>query len=133
MSQVLGIDYGTVRVGLALGNTEAKIASPLVTLSNDPSLATKLIEIIRREGIGRVVVGLPRGLDGQVTPQTELTQSWIDQITPVLNIHVVTVDEAGTSSVAEERLRAAGRGEIKKDQIDREAAAIILQDYLDGV
>lgn len=123
----LGIDYGSRRVGLSTADDETKIASPLKTISPDD-----LVSYIKDQGpFDQIIVGLPRSLDGHDTPQTLAVRHFADDVLwRRLNIEPVFQDEAGTSSLAEERLRASGK-DYQKGDIDAEAAAIILQDYLD--
>ena len=127
MAQYLGIDYGTKRVGLAVADTQTKLARPHSTVAPH-----ELVDTIKREGpFEAVVVGLPRGLDGQDTAQTVAVRRFTDDILwRHLKIEAIFQDEAGTSGVAEDRLRESGRAYAKAD-IDAEAATIILQDYLD--
>jgi putative Holliday junction resolvase len=128
MRHYLGIDYGVKRVGLATATDEVRMASPLTTVAPG-----ELLEVIKREGpFDVLVVGLPRSLDGNDTPQTLAVRRFTDDRLGDLDIEVVFQDEAGTSSVALERLEGAGR-KYKPEQIDAEAAAIILQDYLDAL
>lgn len=128
MAKYLGIDYGVKRIGLSIGDSETKLARPLGTLTG----VDKLAETIKREGpFEAVVVGLPRSLDGSETPQTLAVRHFCDDILwRKLKIDAVFQDEAGTSGVAEERLKEAGKP-YDKAAIDAEAAVIILQDYLD--
>jgi putative Holliday junction resolvase len=123
----LGIDYGAKRVGLATADVETKLASPHSTIAPHELVAT-----IQSEGpFEAVIVGLPRSLDGHDTPQTLAVRRFCDDVLwRKLRIEVLYQDEAGTSAVAEDRLRASGRAFAKGD-IDAEAATIILQDYLD--
>lgn len=80
-----------------------------------------------------MVVGLPRSLDGSDTPQTLAVRRFCDDVLwRHLKIEAEFQDEAGTSSVAEDRITAAGRTP-KPGEIDAEAASIILQDYLDAL
>jgi putative Holliday junction resolvase len=127
LGKFLGIDYGVKRIGLAVADTETKIARPLATVGE-----VQLEEIIKREGpFEAVVVGLPRGLDGQDTAQTLAVRRFTDDtLWRDLRIDPVFQDEAGTSAVAEDRLIESGKKYTKAD-IDAEAASIILQDYLD--
>lgn len=124
---LLGIDYGQKRVGLALGSSESKLARPLDTLPNNDALLTRIKDIIAKESIGKVVVGLPRGLEGQNTQQTHLVAEFIRKLHTDLQLPIETIDEALTSEAAIQRLGSAA---ARKD-IDKTAAAIILQDYLD--
>lgn len=129
MAKYLGIDYGAKRIGLATADGETKLANPLSTVG-----LAGLADIIKREGpFDQVVVGLPRSLDGQETAQTLAVRRFSDDVLwGKLHIDPVFQDEAGTSSVAEERLREIGKPYEKAD-IDAEAATIILQDYLDNL
>ena len=130
MAKYLGIDYGMKRIGLAVGDSETKLATPLTTVAG----ADKLAETIKAEGpFEAVVVGLPRSLDGSETPQTLAVRHFCDDVLwRRLHIEPVFQDEAGTSGVAEDRLKEAGKPYEKAD-IDAEAASIILQDYLDAL
>lgn len=124
----LGIDYGAKRIGLATADDEVRLAQPLATVS-----PRELLARIKQEGpFGVVVVGLPRGLDGSDTPQTLAVRRFTDDHLGDLDAEVTFQDEAGTSGVAEDRLREAGKP-YQAEQIDAEAAAIILQDYLDAL
>jgi len=92
------------------------------------------VAAIEREGpLEAIVVGLPRSLDGSDTPQTLAVRRFCDDVLwRKLRIEPVFQDEAGTSSLAEDRLKEAGKPYTKAD-IDAEAAALILQDYLDSL
>jgi putative Holliday junction resolvase len=129
LGKYLGIDYGSARIGLATADSDAMMASPHATIPPHQLVAT-----IEREGpFEIVVVGLPRSLDGTETPQTLAVRRFCDDVLwRKLHIDPVFQDEAGTSGVAEDRLKEAGRPYVKAD-IDAEAAAIILQDYLDAL
>jgi putative holliday junction resolvase len=125
----LGIDYGAKRIGLAVGDSEAKVASPLTTVG-PKDLAT----VIERQGpFEAVVVGRPRNLDGSESAQAVAVQRFCDDLLwRKLKIDAVFQDEFATSQVAEARLQESGK-KYKPEQIDAEAAAIILQDYLDAL
>ena len=127
MTSYVGIDYGSARVGLAIGNDESKLATPLATVTPD-----KVAAVIAEHAPDVIVVGLPRSLDGRETPQTLAVRRYADDVLEEFGAELVFQDEAGTSSVAEERLRESGRKYARED-IDAEAAAIILQDYLDSL
>ncbi len=129
MAKYLAIDYGAKRVGLAVADKDAKLASPHSTVAPHD-----LAAFIEREGpFEAVVVGLPRNLDGHDTPQTLAVRHFADDLLwRRLHIEAVFQDEAGTSAVAEERLKESGR-KYQPGAIDAEAAALILQDYLDSL
>ncbi len=124
----LGIDYGSKRIGLALGNRQTRIATPLETLdASTRNYWDHLQQIVRQYEVTELVVGLPRGLDGGETDQTKATRFFAAELAS-LHLPIHLQDEAGTSELARERI---GSKLTSKGQIDAEAAAIILQDYLD--
>ena len=127
MTSYIGIDYGSARVGIATGNSDSKLATPLTTVSPDKVAAT-----IAEHNPDFIVVGLPRSLDGRETPQTLAVRRYANDELDGLGVELVFQDEAGTSGVAEERLKESGR-KYQREDIDAEAAAIILQDYLDSL
>ena len=122
----IGVDVGTRRVGLAVAGAEAKMAKALTTVSPD-----EVNKVIDQEGpFLAIIVGLPRGLSGQDTPQTLAVRRWVDDAFGKRHEEIVWMDEAGTSALAEDELMAGGKP-YDKAAIDAQAAAIILQDYLD--
>lgn len=128
--RVLGIDYGAKRVGIALGDTESRIASPWSVLSNDGTekLIDEISEIMDREDAPKVIVGLPVPLvhRDHPTEQTEEVQVFIDALKGA-GLDVEAVDEALSSKLAAIFAREAGHKE-KRDDL---AAATILQTWLD--
>jgi putative holliday junction resolvase len=123
----LGIDYGSKRIGLAVGESETKLARPLTTLVTTDDYWAELSEITQQEQVDELVVGLPRTLSGNESPQTKEARFFAVELASLkLPIHLQ--DEAGTSEIARERL---GKKLTDKGQIDAEAASIILQDFLD--
>lgn len=131
--KALGIDFGEKRIGVACGDTETRLARPLVTLAAGSDPAAQVAEIARAEGAELIVLGLPRGLDGQETRQTAVVRAFGRTLEDVSGLRVEYTDEALTSEAARERLLARGEDPKRGGAIDREAAAIILQDFLGGV
>jgi putative Holliday junction resolvase len=126
VKRYLGVDYGAARIGLATGDDESKLARRHKTVAPH-----ELAAAVAADGpYEAIVVGLPRGLDGQDTAQTLAVRRFSDDVLGKLAAEIVFQDEAGTSALAEERLDEAG-GKYERADIDAEAAAIILQDYLD--
>lgn len=124
---VLGFDYGTRRIGVALGTDG--LARPLGVIEA-AHWQTAVKEMVVSHRPDKLVVGLPRGLDSQETAQTKKAREFAAELQEVCGLPVELIDEAGTSAVAEDRLKAAGK-RFDKGAIDAEAAAIIVQDYLD--
>lgn len=130
-NNILGIDYGARRIGLALANTETRLAAPYDTLASGADLVSKILEIIADEAIDEVVVGLPRNLDGEDTPQTVLVRRFAAELADRSKLPVHLQDEALTSEEAKRQLLEQSHGSsVSRQLIDQVAASIILQDYL---
>jgi len=126
----LGVDFGDKRVGLATGDDEVCLATPLETLDGtQEDLLEVFIRTCRKEEIDHIVMGLPRGLDSQDTAQTVKVRNFAVKLESALGLPLTLQDEALTSVAARERLQERGQA-TDGGAIDREAAAIILQDYL---
>jgi len=126
---LIALDVGDKRVGVAITNTLARLPRPYVTLVRDDTFWDKLQKLMADETITQLVVGLPRSLDGNETAQTRTTREFIAGLEKHFSITVVTQDEALTSRKAEHELHARGRPFAKGD-IDALAATYILEDYL---
>ncbi|HVG06415.1 MAG TPA: Holliday junction resolvase RuvX [Thermoanaerobaculia bacterium] len=131
----LGIDFGERRIGLAISDPEGRMALPLTTLErrNDRSAVRAIAEIARREGIGRLVLGEPVGLDGQRGEAAERVRRFGDRLAGITGLPVRLVNESLTTVEAQERLRAAGFDPRREpERIDAVAAQILLQEALDS-
>jgi putative Holliday junction resolvase len=131
----LGLDVGDVRIGVALSDETATLASGLVTLERvGPRKDVRAVAaIVRERGVDEVVVGVPWRLDGSLGPQGEKVMGFVEALRRGLKVPVVTWDERFTTVAADELLAEAGvRRRDRKARIDRAAAALILQGYLDS-
>ena len=129
---LLALDVGTVRVGVAMARAEVRVPVVLPTLSRqDEQFWEKLKEIIMANDIKQLVVGLPRGLDGQETEQTKYVKNFVDELAEHISLPVALQDEALTSVQAEASL-AASRKSYQKSDVDGVSASLILGDYLEG-
>ncbi len=129
-SSVLALDVGEKRVGVALARAEVRVPVVLKTLDRkNENFWDRLVQICHDNDIAEIVVGLPRGLDGQDTEQTNRTREFVSELKNRLNLPVVLQDEALTSHKAKENLSASGKSYDKSD-IDGLAASYILDDYL---
>lgn len=131
-NNILALDIGTVRIGVARVNAVAKIPEMLPTLSNDTSFLDKLIWLIAEYQIDTLVVGLPRNMSGEETAQTTYVRNFCAEKLEDLGIPVNFQDETLSSVAAEEYLQSQGIGGNKGD-VDAAAAAIIVQDYLGSI
>jgi putative Holliday junction resolvase len=125
----MAIDYGGARVGVALAGSVARLPRPYKTLHTGETLWDDLLRVIRDEQVGTVVVGLPRGLNGQETEQTALCRAFAAELGTRSGMPVQLQDEALTSEKAKQELRDKGVDPATAD-IDSLAACYILEDYL---
>jgi putative pre-16S rRNA nuclease len=145
VSRILGIDLGERRIGLAVADQDGP-AMALQTLyrAATPALdAGALARVVAEQRATELVIGLPLHASGDEGRQTELTRAWVAAVGPIVGLPVVFRDERFTSHLAEQRLGPMKRGrsggpptraqrEAYRSRVDREAAAIILQDELDA-
>lgn len=126
---VMALDIGEQRTGVALANNVARIASPLLTLSEPSRLIEDIKRLVERHGAKTLVVGLPRGLQGQDTPQTVYVRRIGTELEKEMTIPVHFIDEAATSVKAKQEL-AARKKPYAKEDVDMLAATYILEDFL---
>ncbi len=132
MSSVIGLDIGDARIGVATANIFARVAHPYAAYKVDGSEIETLQALIHEIEANLLVVGLPRNMDGLETAQTEKVRDMARSLEKSLGLAVIFQDESLTSVEAERRLETRKKPYTRGD-IDMEAAAIILQDYLDSV
>jgi putative Holliday junction resolvase len=138
--RTLAVDLGSRRVGLALSDEGARFATPYDVLSvTSPRQATGLVlEVVEKEGVQRLVVGLPLNMDGTAGPMARAAVAWGKSLASRAGKPVVFVDERLSSFDAEQQLidrKRAGEKltrQRKKQQRDALAAAAFLQEFLDG-
>lgn len=147
MTVALGIDLGERRIGIAIADGPGAGARPLTTLTRARAIdgdAAALRALIDRHGVDELVVGLPLEAAGQEGAQAARTRAWVEAVGPALerSVTITFRDERLTSHVAESRVGPLPRGrsggpptrhqrDVHRAKVDREAAAIILQDALD--
>jgi putative holliday junction resolvase len=146
VSALLGIDLGDRRIGVAIADGAGGRAIPLTTLrrgSSSEADAVALARLIEEHGVGELVVGLPFEASGVEGQQARATRAWVATVQPRIGLPVTLRDERLTSHIAEERVGPMKRGrsggpptasqrQAWRARVDREAAAIILQDELDA-
>lgn len=130
---ILGLDVGEKRVGVALANSDVKLTKLLETLDyQSHNFWENLDTLIKKHEIDSIVIGLPRGLDGQETAQTKYVQSFAEDIRKKFSLPIHWQDEALTSLRAQEILEMSGKP-YKKSDIDAISASLILSDYLENL
>lgn len=127
---VLALDVGDSRIGVAVASLEARLPRPLTTLERENgNLFDELSGLVAQENVQCLVVGLPRGLDGQTTEQTMAAEAFVQELKQHLPLPVDMQDEAVTSKQAEAELEARGKP-YRREDIDALAATYILEDWL---
>jgi putative Holliday junction resolvase len=131
----LGIDLGRARIGLALADDVLRSARPLgaVERRNESADLGAIGELAREYEVTRAVVGLPLNMDGTEGPSARLARAFAPRLSEALGVPVDLFDERLSTFEAEDRLRARGvSAREMKSRVDAEAAAVILQGWLDG-
>lgn len=130
--KLMALDVGTKRIGIALADSSIRIAIPFITIEVENNLefvVKQIIELISKEEINILVVGLPRNQSGEETLQSVYTKEFVKKLEYAVD-RIEFQDESLTSIQAEDRLKSYGKPYSKGD-IDMNAASIILQDYLE--
>lgn len=131
---VLGLDVGSVRIGVAVSDESETLATPrsFIRRKSNASAIEAIARVVEESGARLVVVGLPVSFDGQLHSQAQSVQRFSEKLRVRLDAKLVFADETLSTVRAEEALRAAGvRPERMRERIDSAAAAVILQGYLD--
>jgi putative Holliday junction resolvase len=126
---ILALDVGSVRIGVARASAIVRLAEPLTTLRNDESVWDELWLLIDAHDAQTIVVGLPRGLDGQETAQTTVVRRFVDELAKRTDLQIALQDEALTSHKAETELANRNKP-FTKEAVDALAATYILEDFL---
>lgn len=125
----LALDVGEKRIGVAVGDSGVRIAVPFETIDVDGNEVERIARLVIDQSADVVVVGYPRNQSGDATAQTEFVETFAAQLRDIAP-QLVFQDESLTSVIAEQQLQSYQKPYTKGD-IDAQAAAIILQDYLE--
>ncbi len=134
MGRLLGIDYGEKRIGLAVSDPSGIIATPhsVITWTSLPKAVEEIAALCRKLRIEGVVVGWPLNMDGSEGPATRHVQAFIDKLAARIELPIHKQDERLSSKTANDALIEGGtRRERRKDFVDKLAAQILLQQYLE--
>ena len=133
--RILALDHGTKRVGVALSDEMATIAQPVEFIPAQPvaKCLERIKEIAGGRGVGEIIVGLPRNMNGTYGPSAESARAFAVNLREFVGLPVKTWDERLTSVQANRFLIEAGVSRSqRKTKVDQSAAAILLQSYLDA-
>ena len=132
--KILGIDYGDKRTGVAISDNNLILASNYTTIESGhaPKVCEQILEIIKKEGVEKLVLGLPLNMDGSEGPRAEKTRVFAAMLAENFEGEIIFRDERLTTVSATYFLNETDkRGKKRKALVDRIAASIILQSYLD--
>ena len=135
MKRALGIDHGEARIGLAISDDLGMLAHPLETIhiKTVPDPLARIAEIVTRDQIGMIVLGLPRNMNGTYGPASEKVKEFAEKLRAKVPCEIKLWDERLTSVAAQRSLHEAGRNvKNSREVIDQVAAQLILQGWLDS-
>jgi putative holliday junction resolvase len=130
-NKIAALDVGDVRIGVAITPIGVRIAQPYGHFVRDDFIVKTIQDFVQKESIDTLIVGLPLGMQGQETRQTQLVRDFTAMLKQHLSVPILFQDETLTSVKAEQEL--INRKKVyKKSDIDALAACYILEDYLEG-
>ena len=133
-ARLIGVDLGEKTIGLALSDVNRTIASPLETLPRGKfkADAEKLLSIVAKFGVGGLVIGLPKNMDGSEGPSAQSARAFVRNLGPLTDLAIVFWDERLSTAAVERTLIEADTSRKRRDEVvDKVAAAYILQGALD--
>lgn len=132
--RIMALDLGEVRIGVALSDPSRCFASPLEVIKMEDGWVQRVKDLVERNQVTLVLVGVPRRTDGSYGPEAQRVEAWLRNITDALEgVRVVTADERFTTVIANRFLLEADmRRDKRKGKVDKVAAAVLLQSYLDS-
>jgi putative Holliday junction resolvase len=134
--RILALDHGTKRVGVAVSDETKTIAQPLEYILAEPFAAflERLKKILAEKEIDLILIGQPRNMDGSYGPAALKAQEFVAALGAKFAVPIKTWDERLTTTQAQKFLISAGvRRDQRKEKVDKTAAAILLQSYLDSL
>jgi len=133
--RILAIDYGARRIGIAITDPLRMFSIPLSTIPNDKNMWTALLRIFDSYEIELVVIGYPLKESGEKSSSTEMVEKFRDELEKKIQQEIIFIDERYSSEIAQQRILELVPSKKKrrdKSLVDKNAAAVILQSYLDG-
>lgn len=129
--KILALDVGEKRIGVAATDDSGIIARPLFSVSVDHEILTNLGKVVDEEHPEKIILGIPRHQSGEEGMLAEQIREFAKVVEHEFNVQIDFEDESGTSIEAERRLSAQGLNPMEiKENVDAEAAAVILESYL---
>ena len=134
--RILALDHGTKRIGIAVSDELKMIAQPLEFVPAEPfeQFAARLQDLISEKEVELILLGMPRNMNGSYGPAAEKVEEFAAALKAAVTVPIKTWDERLTSAQANRLLIEGGvRRENRKEKVDKMAAAILLQSYLDSL
>ena len=134
--RILALDHGSKRIGIAVSDELKMIAQPLEFIPAEPygDFLGRLKELLREKEVELILVGLPRNMDGSYGPAALKVREFVAALRDAVAVPIQTWDERLTTAQAQRFLIEGGvRRQQRKEKVDKTAAAILLQSYLDSV
>ena len=134
--KTIGLDLGEKRIGVAISDESGHIALPTATLSGDQpncEIIADILNLADQHGAGRIVIGMPTSLSGEAGPAAQKAAQFARALAAETDIQVITWDERLTTALAEKTMISANvKRRQRRQNIDKVAATLILQNYLDA-
>lgn len=135
-TRILGIDYGSIRIGISVSDPLKIIAQGLRTISNDSRCLDEIVSIIAEQNIEKIIIGNPLNLKGEIGTKAEEVNAFVKKLKEKITLEIILLDERFTSVMAQRSIISMGtkkkQRQNNKGKIDEVAAAILLQSYLDS-
>jgi len=134
--RILALDHGTKRIGVAVSDETKTIAQPLEFIPAEPfaDFLARLRQLIHEKEVDLILVGLPRNMDGTYGPAAQKVEAFVAVLQSAITVPIKLQDERLTSAQANRVLIQGNvRRKKRKEKVDKMAAAILLQSYLDGI
>ncbi len=135
MKRIMGIDYGDARTGVAMSDLLCSIvgSTAVVPSRNREKAVADIVRMAKENAVGKIVVGLPRNMDGSEGPRAQLCREFANILTEATGLEVVMWDERRTTVEAHNILSQHNyHGQKRKNTVDAVAASLILEGYLNS-
>ena len=133
MKKIMGIDYGDARTGIAMSDLLCSIvgSTTVIHSRNDEKTIAEILKLLAENGVGAIVVGLPKNMDGTEGPRAEVCRAFAEQLKEATGLPVAMWDERRTTVEAHNILSEHNyHGKKRKNTVDAVAASLILEGYL---
>lgn len=130
VNNILALDIGDSRIGIAMASSIAKLPRPFAILKNDPNVFKEINTIVSQNNVRTIVVGLPRNMQGEETAQSGVSRKFAQDLQERMDVEVVFADESLSTQRAERERFKTGRNDSK--YLDDVAACFILEEYFES-